>query len=234
METGFPKLSKTRLADQVSEVIYNKIANNEIRPGERLPSEAELSEQLGVGRPTVREALSKLMGLGLIYKGDYYITVAENVNSSVQSGLAPLLLVNWEIRELYEARIQIECNLISLAVRKATAENILKLHEINNKMQDVVLNGKKYWESDMEFHSYIATISANEVMKSISKVINKMFQRYENKIQELYDLQSETYDTHLKLIDAIEKGDEQTAKEITVQALSRSEKALQELMHTEM
>lgn len=229
-----PKVTKARLTDQIVEILYNKIALGELKPGDKLPSESELSKQLGVGRPTVREALSRLIGLGLIQRIDYHVAVSESAYASIRSGLLPLLLEDWEIRELYEARILIECDLITLAIRKATPENIRELRDINRKMRDNLSKGQDYWKNDIEFHSYITNLAGNEVMKIISDITNSMFQRYEDKIRKLHEIHSETYHTHRQLIDAIEKKDIKTAKDIIVQAFSNSEKALYKLKRKEV
>jgi GntR family transcriptional repressor for pyruvate dehydrogenase complex len=225
-----PRLQRSRLTDQVAEVLYNKITNGELRPGEKLPSEMELSEQLGVARPTVREALSRLIGLGLVTRSGYNMMVAEAPDLAVRAGLVPLFLEQWEIRELYEARILIECDLVSLAIVKATPENIRELREINAKLRDADLSENSYWTNDMQFHSQIASMSGNAVMIAISEIINDIFKRYQSNVEELHAIQAATYKQHEELIDAIERRDEQAAREIVIRTLSGSEKALYELM----
>jgi DNA-binding FadR family transcriptional regulator len=225
-----PKLQRSRLTDQVAEILYKKITDGELKPGERLPSEMELSEQLGVARPTVREALSRLIGLGLVARSDYNMIVAEAPDLTVRAGLVPLFLRQWEIRELYEARILIECDLASLAIIKATPENIKELREINAKLKDGNLSENSYWTNDMQFHAQIAAMSGNAVMIAISEIINDIFKRYQSKVEELHAIQAATYKHHEELIDAIERRDEQAAREIIIKTLSGSENALYELI----
>jgi GntR family transcriptional repressor for pyruvate dehydrogenase complex len=225
-----PKLQRSRLTDQVAEILYKKITDGELKPGERLPSEMELSEQLGVARPTVREALSRLIGLGLVARSDYNMIEAEAPDLTVRAGLVPLFLRQWEIRELYEARILIECDLASLAIIKATPENIKELREINAKLKDGNLSENSYWTNDMQFHAQIAAMSGNAVMIAISEIINDIFKRYQSKVEELHAIQAATYKHHEELIDAIERRDEQAAREIIIKTLSGSENALYELI----
>ena len=223
------KITKSRLVDQISEMIYQKIADGELSPGERLPSEMELSEQLCVGRPTIREAMNRLIGIGLITRDSYYMYVSKSPSECVRSGLVPLLLDEWEIRELYEARLLIECDLLTLAINKATPEDIQHLRQINKKMESSQLAVESYWENDVEFHSYIAQLSGNNVMCSVSALLNSMFKRYENNIKELSDVQKMTCLRHEQLIDAISRKDIETAREITKQALESSEQGLYNL-----
>jgi GntR family transcriptional repressor for pyruvate dehydrogenase complex len=230
---NLPKLQKSRLTDQVAETLYKKIADGDLRPGDKLPSEMELSEQLGVARPTIREALSRLIGLGLIERGDYTMSVSENASLTARARLMPLLLEQWETRELYEARMLIEGDLVSLAVLKATPDDISELRQINGRMKDPDMTEKNYWENDMQFHSYLATVSGNEVMQAISVIINDMFKRYQSKVEELHSIQAVTYNDHEALIDAIEKRNAPLAREIINRMLSSSENALYELSEKE-
>ena len=212
-----PKVEKSRLVDQVVD----------ITPGEKRPSETDLSEQLGVGRPTIREALSRLLGLGLIVRGGYTMSVAEDANASVHAKLVPMLLEQWETRELYEARTLIESDLAILASKKATPEDIAELRAIN----ELLLKNEKeesYWSLDMQFHEKIAAIAANEVMISISNIINDLFKRFEAEVEELETVKVVTYRDHETWIDAIENGDEDAVRSIVKRALTGSENALYE------
>lgn len=227
---NFPKVEKTSLTDRVAEILYEKIVNGEISPGERLPSEMELSEQLGVARPTVREALNRLIGLGLIKRGGYTMVVSENGSMSTRAGLTPLLLDQWEVRELYEARYMIEVDLVALAIQKATEEDIQELRLINDQLKSDCVSERSYWDIDMQFHTSIAAISCNHVMQEISKIINNMYKRYEQQIEQLHEVKKMTYRDHETLIDAIEKRDESLAASIVLRMLTKSELALRDLL----
>ena len=97
---GFTKIRSSKLTDRVAEALYTEITKGTFKAGEKLPTEAEMSEQMGVARPTIREAVSRLIGLGLIERGDYGVFVADSAKPVVRSALVPILLAEWEIREL--------------------------------------------------------------------------------------------------------------------------------------
>ena len=225
----FPKVVKSRVADQVAQILYQKIVDGELEPGSRLPGEITLAKQLGVGRPTVREALNRLMGLGLIERGDYTCLVASSANEIVRSSLAPILLKNWETRELYEARMLIECNIVSLIIKKASPRGIEELKRINEKMANKDLSEQKYWDYDVEFHTYLASLSNNAVMQSISEIIRDMFKSYKSKVKKLHKVHASTYQDHKNLIEAIENKDVELANSLIIKSLSDSEHALYQL-----
>ena len=63
---GLERITRTSVRDQTLEQLKNFIVSGELGPGERLPSERALSEALGVGRYSVREALKILEAVGLV------------------------------------------------------------------------------------------------------------------------------------------------------------------------
>lgn len=72
MGTFTANLDRRRISEQVVHFILEQIRQGELRPGERLPPERELAARLGVGRPSLREALRALATLGVlrIQQGD--------------------------------------------------------------------------------------------------------------------------------------------------------------------
>jgi DNA-binding transcriptional regulator YhcF (GntR family) len=66
MMTDPPQLRRGKLSDQVRQQLLEHIQSQAVRPGDALPSERELMERLGVGRPAIREAMQDLQRTGLI------------------------------------------------------------------------------------------------------------------------------------------------------------------------
>lgn len=224
----FEKVQKSSLTDRVTNKIYEKIVSGEIAPGERLPSETELSEQLGVGRPAIREAINRLIGLGLVMRGDYTMIVAPNSAMSARARLTPLFLEKWEGRDLYQARILIEEDLVELVIENATATDLERLRSINAKMIEKHMSERSYYDVDMEFHACLAEISGNQIMVEISRIVNDMFQRYKPQVEQLYEVQHATYHDHELLIQAIENSDLAEARIIIQRSFTGSEKALKD------
>ena len=94
MATHFEKARRVRSFDDVVEQLREAIYSGRIRPGDRLPGERQLSEEFGVGRPTLREALRSLEAVGIIEVrpgksgGSYAVTPSE---STVGDALALVL-----------------------------------------------------------------------------------------------------------------------------------------------
>jgi len=210
----------------VVEDLYNKISEGELKPGEKLPGEVALSESLGVGRPTIREAIGQLIGLGLVSRGSYGLYVANTSNSAVKARLAPLLLETWEIRELYEARVIIETEIAVLACLRVKAQQLKNLHDINEKMLEKSGDEDSYWILDDEFHELVAEISDNKILITMHQSIRDMFKKYEVSINKLESIRNQTYSWHASLIEAFSRKDTSAVRKVLYESLFESQKAL--------
>lgn len=115
--------SKT-VANQVDEILLERIRDGRYSPGSRIPSESELSDELGVSRATVRTALAKLSANGLIIRkqGD-----GTYVNARVRDASAHMGNL-WDLVQLIEGngyKTSIQC--ISISMRAATGKEALAL-----------------------------------------------------------------------------------------------------------
>jgi GntR family transcriptional regulator, transcriptional repressor for pyruvate dehydrogenase complex len=223
---AFLKVTRTRLVDKVVESIYNQISNGTLRAGDKLPGEVALGEQLGVARPTVREAIGQLIGLGLIVRGEYGVLVAQVPTSAVAAKLAPMLLANWETRQLYEARMAIESEIAVLACARAARKDIDELTRLNLLMLEQCDDDHSYWELDMAFHRLVAKMCGNDILISMHDIIDDLFRKYEKSIITLEEIKKRTHAWHAGLIEAFRKKDGAQARNIVKTSLQASEEAL--------
>ena len=221
-----PKISIVRLADKVVKIIYDRILSGELKAGDKLPGELELSAQMGIARTTVREALSQLIGLGLITRSKNGMYISQEPVSLVQSRLSSLLLKNWEISKLYEARMIIECEIAVLAAARVTEKNIDTLKDINLQMISKNSNRSDYWENDMHFHDFLAKMGDNDILDSMRKILSEMFKKYETEVLEMKTIRKSTYKWHSELINAIQEQDVDRIRMIIRISLEASEKGI--------
>src|SRR5215211_2202890 len=133
-ETNFDRVRRVRSFDDVVRQLREAIYSGRIRPGQRLPGERQLSEEFGVGRPTLREALRSLEAGGIIEVrpgkggGSYAVTPSE---STVGDALAALVnLRGASLEDLAEFRLDFEGENASWAARRADAGDIAMLRSI--------------------------------------------------------------------------------------------------------
>lgn len=152
----------------VKRIILSQIQNGQLKPGERLPSVVELSGQLGVGRSTLREALSALKATGWIEVKHGGGTFVSKVLPNEQEGLDPFQQSD-NIRELLEVRIWLESGSSAAAAERRSEEDLQKLDSILTQMEEAIAsNDRRLSElADVDFHLAIAAASHNELLHNL-------------------------------------------------------------------
>ena len=152
-----------RLYQQVADSIRRQIQSGSMPPGSRLPSEKLLAQQLGVSRPTVREAMIALEIAGLVEirtgSGSYVRHRDTIAVPSVDTGPGPIELLN--------ARILIEGEIAAEAAQRATAEDLVEIAATLQEMESIIARGEHSRNADQRFHVSIARASGNDVLASI-------------------------------------------------------------------
>ena len=124
-------MSKRNLSQQTAERLYNSIvAEGTLRPGDKLPNEVELSQQLGVSRATLREAIRELAARGVLEvrrgRGTF---VSEEVADIEDFGFSGLERLQGQLRDLFELRSIFEPKAARLACQRATEEELRDILE---------------------------------------------------------------------------------------------------------
>lgn len=173
-------MSKTeeprRLYQQVADRIRLSIIAKGLKAGARLPSERDLAQELGVSRPSLREALIALEIEGTVeIRGGsgIYLTADAGKNTQMSSiyGESP--------SELMEARSMVEGSAIILAACRITDDALEELRSILSEMADTVAKGEVPLEQDKAFHLLVARQTGNSV---IEKIIADLFEERHNPI----------------------------------------------------
>ena len=119
---GIVKIKKANIGDQVFTQLKDQIINGEWRPGDRIPSEAQLIQLFGVSRGTVRQAVQKLAGEGLIVTrhGEGSFVQGTGLNNYFQT-VAPIFSISEdEMEKIFEFRQMFESGVAEVAATKAT------------------------------------------------------------------------------------------------------------------
>jgi len=172
------KLDEGLLSVQAAHQIRELIRSGELNKGERLPSERELSERLGVSRTVVREAIKMLRASG-------YVKVRMGVGSFVTDDPINILEDSLsystdpeskKIADLHQVREVLEPAVAALAAQNATLEDIEKLEASIQVMEQNLSNGNRYIEADKLFHIALADASKNSVFTILLNSIVDLLQ----------------------------------------------------------
>ena len=166
---AFRAVRKTRVSQDIIEQVRDLVTSGRLKPGDRLPSERELSQALSVSRSSVREAVRAMESLGLIdARAGEGTFVASPSGIHGSDPLIASLHQDWSTQhKLFEVRRVIEPDLASLAARRATAEQIEKMRTILAEQQAQIRQGGTGVRQDTLFHYLLAEATGNEVLVRI-------------------------------------------------------------------
>ena len=168
-------MEKKSLSQQTAEGLYARIvAEGRPGPGEKLPNELELSQELGVSRTTLREAIRSLVTQGVLEvrrgKGTF---VSEQVGEIEDFGFGGLERVKGQLRDLFELRSIFEPQAAKLACLRATEEELSDSLEGGGAVEARIRAGQDRVEADGAFHAAIVRATHNEFMVRLLPLIHR-------------------------------------------------------------
>ncbi len=163
------RIRKTGISDEIYNQILETIEKDELHPGDKLPSEVELAETMGVSRVSVRNAVQRLVGQGVLESRHGEGTFVSSLSfDGLFSNIIPLLSVRKEqIVELYEFRRILETGNIRRLAEVIDPELIDRLEANYSRMRASADDIPRFVECDIEFHRLIADGTGNAIMSNI-------------------------------------------------------------------
>ncbi len=193
--------------------IMNLILERRLSPGDPMPTEAELSEELGIGRNTLREALKVLQALGVVeIRHGFGMFVAPSNFDALADGLTfrgrlSLQGTGHEAMELVDIRQALETGLIGAAMAEMTSADHADLDELVTGMAVRAAAGKNFSDIDATFHSRLYSPLDNQVLAQLMDVFWQVYSEIQQAIGHsdtpLIDIASK----HRAILDAIRTGD---------------------------
>lgn len=166
----YQPLKSQRLYEQLTNNIKTQIMKGELVSGNQLPNERELSENFGVSRTVVREAMKALAQEGLIEvrpgRGTY---VVYQTLDAVKRSLGNLGMFEKEEHwsDLVEVRELFEPGIAYLAAQRATPADILAITEAVETMETAFEDANIYIAADNRFHNSLARATGNKLIASL-------------------------------------------------------------------
>ncbi len=199
-----------RLFEQAVDQIKKLIINGQLRPGDKLPSENELSQLLNVSRSSVREALRALESSGLIQVksgAGAFVTDDAVILSTINDTLLYLLKRRDKVIQILQVRLAIECMLVSQAAPAISVEEINRLSDLLKEAEAVVSNRPQDYltqlaELDAQFHARIHTVAKNEIAEQILQALMSLFQE-DNKAIFYFEKGILLVDEHHRILNAL-------------------------------
>lgn len=208
-------VKKASISNQVFEKLKDQIVNGKWQPGTKIPSENELTKILEVSRMTVRQALQKLVTLGLLETRQGEGTYVKKFSADTYlNSLIPFFVLDGpETLNVLEYRKIVEIGTVGLVVERATDEDICKLKEILKHMHQNRDNIEEFAEEDLNFHLALARITRNPVIIKVNFIIKDVLSASMARIVKSLGTSDGLF-YHGKILEAIENRDKQKAQRL--------------------
>lgn len=228
---------RARLSDAIAEQIEGLIADGELKPGDGLPSERDLSSQLDVSRPSLREALLILESRGLLQArrgGGYSVT---DVTGPIFTDPLVHLLQRHPstVDDVLELRHGLECISAQFAALRATDANIKKLNGLVTSMRKKKGEFDPFEDADRDadFHMAVAEASHNLALVHVTRgLFNLMRINMLRSREVLYHQQDNVAlldEQHAEIVKAIAARDPAAARKAAYLHLSFVQASLREV-----
>jgi GntR family transcriptional repressor for pyruvate dehydrogenase complex len=219
-------LQRRTLTSQVIDYVLDLIKSDQVRPGQKLPTEKELTATLGVSRTCVREAMKSLESLRLI-------RIRPKVGSIVLEP-SPTALINAEhfstavqqqqVDTLLEFRKIIEVGLASLAAEKGDENDMRAMEKALDEYKQELEAGQVRVPTDLSFHSALAAASKNPLAIVVWQMISAPLAEALHRAIQVPHVGEETFRDHLKIYQAIKARNPKRARAVMRAHLDTAER----------
>ncbi len=200
--------------DYVVNRVKDLLLTQKVKPGDRLPTELELSRLMSVSRGSVREAMKILAAFGIIEikRGDGTYVSSMDGKVLFDPLLFSLILSKPNFDELKEFRILMEKDVIGLVIKNASDEDIRQLRQAHEEMDALrehkARSYEKLLESDLKFHALLGQICKNRLLEKIYLFIMEYFKPFiAQSLRKHTNFSLESNETHRRVLEAVEKRD---------------------------
>jgi GntR family transcriptional repressor for pyruvate dehydrogenase complex len=224
---GSPNLLYERIASQVRELISSR----SLGPGDRLPTERELAQMLGVSRMPIREAIRTLSAQGVVEvrRGRGMFVAARGMEATIEELSAALLKQRDVFNDLFAVRRLIEPAAAQWAANRVDDDGAEKLQKIAAGMEAIGRSKSPdldaMAELDAQFHVEIAACTENRVLLRLQQAIQDLHREQLETSLRYRGRLPETIMDHRRIVDAIVARDPVGASLAMTDHLSRSEVA---------
>lgn len=200
--------------EHVASHVCSLIERGVLRPGDRLASERDLAQQIGVSRTSVRAALRSLAAMGVVQ-------IRQGAGTFITAGPPamvgePLRLIasmhGLGLSGLFEVRRVLEAGTAALAAERATGEQIATISEEVTGMYSALHEPQTFLDYDLRFHRAVAAAANNPMLGAIIEAVAALFfEQRRTTIERAHNLR-ESAEMHRKIYQAIRARDVEAAR----------------------
>ncbi|MGA3682798.1 FadR/GntR family transcriptional regulator, partial [Pseudomonas graminis] len=204
-------------------------------PGSKLPSESELIATFEVSRVSVRSAVQRLRGLGIVvsHQGKGTFVIKDLAAHTLLSDQPILHLSQAEFEDMRVFRQTVEFRCMELAVENATLDDIDLLEAALNRMLVNKDDYKRYSQADFDFHYAIVKASHNKIFIHAMDSIRHLYLYYLEELNRVLGITLESVNAHIQVYLAIKQHDAEAAARTLNEAMANNVDAMIEARLTQ-
>lgn len=229
----FQKYRSKKRSTYVVEQLVKAIQERAYRPGDKLPSERDMAERMGVSRAAVREGLAALAMRAIVQikhgDGTYVLRTPGEADTS------PLEVEEIDIWEVIEARRAIEDSNVKLASERIDEEGLKRIEQPLHQMSVAMERSdfEQYLDANMDFHLAIAAVTQNRQLQQMTHHLVHVMELYQQARLDYYLENPKRFrallDHHHQIFEAIKAGDAQRASLIMKEHFDYFEQTAKEM-----
>ncbi len=207
MRDGSPEKQREKRYITAFREIHDYIQRHQLKPGDLLPSEAELSREIGVSRNVIREAIKsmELMGMVEACPGRGTEVREFTLDFVFQNALFFSLEDETRVRQLFDIRKTLELGYMRQAFDRIRQEDIAKMRDIALRMRASWEESGAFAREDREFHQLLFASVGNPVLLSLLNAIWAVDAGYQ--LEEKLPHLANSVAKHEAIVDALEEYD---------------------------
>lgn len=224
---------KKSASDQVVEYIQSRIQAGIWTQGMKISTETQLQQETGFGKATVREAVEKLVAMGILKKRQGDGTYVEEYDAgSLLNQLKPEMMLNQhDIITILEFWEIVEPACVSMFIEHCDEKQLEKLTELLETMREHQLdqNNAVFYEADRDFHMEIAKGTGNSILIRVMEILNEENTKYHYTANKTIGAKSGV-EEHEWVLNAIRKKDAELAGLLMKRHIQRSKRDMQKYL----
>ncbi|UFU07609.1 FadR/GntR family transcriptional regulator [Ruania halotolerans] len=212
--SSVPSLRRN-LSGDLAQAVVALLEQEGLRTGDALESLKALAARFDVAVPTMREALRRLEGLGVVdFRHGSGIYVGANAGRRVLANPVQSRPDADQLVELLEARRQIEPSLAMLAAQVRDPAGIAVMDQTLSRAKDQIVSGdEELWLTNIDFHRAVAAAGGNGVLVEILDSIVLIHAEDQREILRLHGDADDDYAEHAHIAECVRRGDPLAARD---------------------
>jgi GntR family transcriptional regulator, transcriptional repressor for pyruvate dehydrogenase complex len=209
-------IKRQSMYEQVIDHLKHYITENHLQPGDKLPTEQVLAEDLGVNRLTVREALKVMESLGIVRMRPRHGIQLQAVTMKPIVDHLQFLLRTDDVTfaEMVDARLLLEVSILPLVVERAEEQDFRAMEAGNEAMRSLVEQAGMGTEGDMQFHQALIAAAQNRALAGFASMLHEFFRQVRENMMATEKDSRRAIAEHRAIIDALRRADTTAAQDM--------------------